>query len=273
MKRLKFFLEDKKFKQNNIVTGLKMTSGGISTIFSGKSKITYQFALSLQAKYNLNPEWLLEGKEPMYLPPNLDAFDKKTTYLIKTFQELPQKHQKAIIQTTKEEKEKHEEFLREQEEYERKHKEAVKLMMDNKIYPKYMVKIPIVGTVRAGVPTFSEENIEGYEYYADVDGMVKKYPERFFYLRVEGDSMNECRMWDGDIIMVEKNVQARNGDIVVVRIAGLEDEMTVKKIRFLPKTQEVELIPCNDDYKTLTYKGEDVVIEGVVINIDWRRKR
>ncbi len=273
--RLKQFLTEKKLKQSDLSKKLKVTSAAISRIMLKQSKITPQFALSLQAVYNLNSEWLLNGTEPQYRPPDLSSLPETTLELIKLFQGLPQKpgkYRDEVLSSAKEQARKYQVFLEEQEEYERKHRESVKQMYDNRIIPQQMVPIPIVGTVKAGVPTYSEERVDDYHYYADQGGQVAKNPQNYYYMRVAGDSMSECRMWDGDIILVQKDAVARTGDIVVVRLKDSED-ITTKKIRFLYDSKKVELIPCNPNYETMTYPGDQVVIEGVVINIDWSRKR
>ncbi len=243
--RLNFFLKERNIKQNDIVARTRMTSGGISTIFSGKSKVTYQFALSLQAIYHLNPEWVLHGTKPMYLPPDLNFLPDKTAQLIKTFEKLPDERKSRIIHSAAKEEEAHQ-------------KELLQKAAEE-LEPESKTKIPLVGEVSAGVPVYAEENIQGYlEYSEKVVGDGKD----FFFLKVRGDSMIECGIFNGDHLLVRKNVHFNNGEIVIARI---EDEAVVKKIRLVHETEEIELIPCNSNYKTLTYRANEVAIEGVVI--------
>ena len=81
---------------------------------------------------------------------------------------------------------------------------------------------PLLGTVRAGLPMYAEENIEGYIPITRKDGA------RYFWLRLKGASM-EPRMRDGDVVIVRKQDDADTGDVAVVMVNG--DEATVKYFR------------------------------------------
>lgn len=82
---------------------------------------------------------------------------------------------------------------------------------------------PLLGTVRAGLPMFAEENIEGYIPIRQTDGA------RYFWLNVRGDSMNAAGMDEGDQILVREQPEVENGEIAVVMVNG--DEATVKQFR------------------------------------------
>lgn len=96
--------------------------------------------------------------------------------------------------------------------------------------------IPLVGKVTAGLPILAVENIEDYlvmpRYLLSRDDM--------FALRVQGESMIEAGIFDGDIIILRRQETAENGDIVV---AMIEDEATVKRIYF--EKDRVRLQPEN----------------------------
>ena len=99
-------------------------------------------------------------------------------------------------------------------------------------------KLPIIGEIRAGSPIITEETLLGYEG-ADVDD-----PEEYFYLRVCGDSMKDCGMIDGSLVLFRKQQHAENGDIVACLVGG--DSATVK--RFFKRDRRIILQPENDEY-------------------------
>ena len=82
---------------------------------------------------------------------------------------------------------------------------------------------PLLGTVRAGLPMYAEENIEGYIPIRQTDGA------QYFWLHIRGDSMNAAGMDDGDQILVRVQSEVENGEIAVVMVNG--DEATVKQFR------------------------------------------
>lgn len=98
-------------------------------------------------------------------------------------------------------------------------------------------KVPIVGTVTAGMPILAVEQIEGYISYS---GHVSR-DKSLFALHVRGESMINAGIFDGDIVIVEKTPVAENGEIVV---ALIEDEATVK--RFYKENGHFRLQPEND---------------------------
>lgn len=82
---------------------------------------------------------------------------------------------------------------------------------------------PLLGTVRAGLPMYAEENIEGYIPIRQTDGA------KYFWLNIRGDSMNAAGMNDGDQILVREQPEVENGEIAVVLVN--DDEATVKTFR------------------------------------------
>ncbi len=97
-------------------------------------------------------------------------------------------------------------------------------------------RIPILGQVAAGLPLFAEQNIEGYTY------TERRGENRYFALRVKGDSMNAARIFDGDIIIVRRQDMVEDGEIAVVMV---DDEATVK--RFYQEGSRVVLIPQSEN--------------------------
>ncbi|SES90454.1 transcriptional repressor LexA [[Clostridium] polysaccharolyticum] len=100
-----------------------------------------------------------------------------------------------------------------------------------------IVNVPIVGTVTAGQPILAIENIEGYFPLLSED--IPKSDT--FMLKVKGESMINAGIFDGDLILVEKQVTAENGEIVV---ALIEDSATVKT--FYKEEDHFRLQPEND---------------------------
>jgi repressor LexA len=120
--------------------------------------------------------------------------------------------------------------------------------------------VPIVGTVRAGEPILAIENIEGY---INLDRSFVS-SEDVFLLRVQGDSMIEAHIQDGDFALVKPQSNAENGEIVV---ALIEDEATIKRI--FKKRDLIRLEPANPTLEPIVVKkGEKkIAIVGKVVGI------
>ena len=126
-----------------------------------------------------------------------------------------------------------------------------------------MKRIPILGKIRAGMPIYAAENIEGYTL-TDLNGGVE-----YFGLRVTGDSMNAARIHEGDIVIVRRQDIVENGQIAVVLIDG--QDATLK--RFNRDGDIVTLMPqsTNPKNKALTYnlKNSSVKILGLVVRVEF----
>jgi repressor LexA len=107
-------------------------------------------------------------------------------------------------------------------------------------------EVPLVGRVAAGRPILAVENVEGV---IAVDEMFARSKE-CFALRVDGDSMTDAGIMDGDVVIVNPQPTARSGDIVV---ALIEDEATVKT--YVRKSGRTILQAENPSY-------DDIVIDG-----------
>jgi len=103
-------------------------------------------------------------------------------------------------------------------------------------------RVPLVGSVPAGLPIDAIENVEG-EIAADLSFLPK---DESFSLRVIGDSMKNAGIFDGDLVLVKKQQIAQRGDIVVAIIGG---EATVK--RYFPEARQVRLQPENDAFEPI----------------------
>lgn len=120
--------------------------------------------------------------------------------------------------------------------------------------------IPVVGRVAAGSPILAQENIEDdMRFNPDVFS-----PRPHYFLRVQGMSMRDAGILDGDLLAVHRTPEVRNGQIVVARI---EDEVTVKRFRQSGKL--VHLLPENPDFSVIVVDLEttEMVIEGLAVGV------
>ena len=120
------------------------------------------------------------------------------------------------------------------------------------------VNIPLIGTVTAGQPIFAYENYE--DYYTFPAGEFKG--EDLFMLRVQGTSMIDAGIMNGDKIIVRRQESAENGEIVV---ALVEDSATVK--RFYRKNGQIVLHPENEALADMIFEDGEVKLLGKVVGL------
>ena len=123
-------------------------------------------------------------------------------------------------------------------------------------------RVPVLGTIKAGIPINAEEQAEGSEY-ADVNSA-----DEYFYLKVEGDSMIGAGITDGSMVLVHKQNYAENGQIVVCLVDN--DYATLKRYRVADKT--VFLMPENPSYQpyilsAADFENGDAAILGVAVEV------
>lgn len=125
---------------------------------------------------------------------------------------------------------------------------------------KEQIGLPLVGRVAAGNPILAEEHIEDH---VRIDPAMFN-PVPHYLLRVEGMSMKNIGILDGDLVAVHRTPEVRNRQIVVAR---LEDEVTVKRYRQEGRT--VWLLPENDDFTPIEVdlNEQHLLIEGVVVGL------
>ncbi|MCI8558257.1 MAG: transcriptional repressor LexA [Lachnospiraceae bacterium] len=115
---------------------------------------------------------------------------------------------------------------------------AIEIIDDNfNLARREVVNVPIVGKVAAGQPILAVENVESY-FPIPMEFMPN---EQCFMLKVQGDSMINAGIFDGDTILVEQRQTAHNGDMVV---ALVDDSATVKT--FYQEADHIRLQPEND---------------------------
>ena len=122
--------------------------------------------------------------------------------------------------------------------------------------------IPIIGRVAAGSPVLAQEHVE--DHCAMPANFFK--PAADFFLRVQGDSMIEVGIFDGDLLAVHSTPVAHNGDIVVARI---DDEVTVKRLQRGNSKHLLQLLPENADYQPIDVdlRHQEFAIEGLSVGV------
>ena len=122
------------------------------------------------------------------------------------------------------------------------------------------IGLPLVGRVAAGQPILAEEHIEA-RYQIDL-ALFKKPPH--FLLRVQGMSMRDAGILDGDLVAVHRTPDVRTRQIVVAR---LENEVTVKRYR--QEGHRVWLMPENPEFAPIQVdlREQAMAIEGVVVGV------
>ena len=119
-------------------------------------------------------------------------------------------------------------------------------------------EIPILGTVAAGRPILSDENMEGN---VSLHRSFLKKGRKYFALRVKGDSMEEAGIMDRDTAIIEQQSTVKNGEIAVVM---LDEAVTIKT--FFRESARIKLQPANSKYSPI-YCSKDVRILGRLAHI------
>lgn len=122
-------------------------------------------------------------------------------------------------------------------------------------------KLPLYSCkVRAGFPSPADDFIESY---LDLNTHLIKHPAATFFVIASGDSMTGAGIQSGDMLIVDRSLEAAHGKIV---IAAIDGELTIKR---LSRTQgNLQLLPANPKYPTIDITAEqDVVIWGVVTHV------
>ena len=121
------------------------------------------------------------------------------------------------------------------------------------------VDVPILGRISAGLPLLAEENVEGSV------SLFRSPGSPLFALKVEGESMIEDGIFDGDILVVRAQNVAREGEIVVALVDG---EATVK--RLFREKDRIRLQPANREMAPIYVsadEGRETCVQGVVVGV------
>lgn len=122
-------------------------------------------------------------------------------------------------------------------------------------------KIPLYSsTVRAGFPSPADDYIETM---LDLNAYLIKHPAATFFVRASGESMINAGIYSGDILVVDRSIEAIHGKIV---IAALNGELTVKRLS--RQNSQVKLVAENPNFPVIDITDEyDMVIWGVVTTV------
>ena len=113
--------------------------------------------------------------------------------------------------------------------------------------------------IKAGFPSPAQDYLTDS---IDLNRDIIKHKESTFYARVDGDSMKDAGIGDGDIVVVDRALDARDGDFVV---AFLDKEFTIKQFRMDKSGESAWLVPYNSDYSPIKVTADnDFLIWGVV---------
>ncbi|EJL85168.1 translesion error-prone DNA polymerase V autoproteolytic subunit [Pantoea sp. GM01] len=117
-------------------------------------------------------------------------------------------------------------------------------------FPLFIERVP------CGFPSPAQDYVEDR---LDLNKLLVKHPSATYFVKVSGDSMCGVGISDGDLLVVDRSLTAKHGDIVVASVAG---EFTVKELRTRPFLQ---LMPHNSHYAPITFKNEEeLAIFGIV---------
>lgn len=122
-------------------------------------------------------------------------------------------------------------------------------------------KLPIfLGRLPAGFPSPADDYLEGK---LDITKHLVKHPAATFYVRVSGDSMLGAGIHCGDLLVVDRSLEAKNGNVVV---AVLDGDLTVK--RLYKRDGIIRLLPENSQYQPIEIaEGQSFEIWGVVTSV------
>jgi repressor LexA len=122
------------------------------------------------------------------------------------------------------------------------------------------VNLPLMGTVAAGLPI---EAIRNDEWVSVPPDLVRRSAENYV-LQVQGNSMIDEQIRDGDFIVVAAQPTARDGEMVIALVGG--DSATVKTLYREPGNR-IRLQPANETMEPIVVPADDVVIQGIVVGV------
>ncbi len=121
------------------------------------------------------------------------------------------------------------------------------------------LEIPVIGTIAAGLPLYAQQEWDGSIIVSKDD----YHGQNLFALRINGDSMKDAAILNGDLVICEPRQFAENGEIIVALIN--QEEATVKRYFF--HHDHIELCPENPEYSPVSYAFNEVLVQGRVIGL------
>ncbi|OOE58743.1 transcriptional repressor LexA [Salinivibrio sp. IB282] len=143
---------------------------------------------------------------------------------------------------------------------------GIRLISEEEVVTPEEQGLPLIGRVAAGEPILAQEHVESH--YQVTPDLFK--PNADFLLRVNGMSMKDIGILDGDLLAVHKTQDVHNGQVVVARV---DDDVTVKRLE--KKGAQVVLHAENDEFMPISVDltAQSLTIEGVAVgvirNTDW----
>lgn len=131
------------------------------------------------------------------------------------------------------------------------------------IEEKDVVRIPIVGSIKAGNGGYIHDEMEGYSTYLNVE--LKKNAE-YVVLRVKGDSMTGDNIYEGDLALIEKDAEYEKNKIYAVIVNGFEAKLK----RLVKEDDRIILFSSNAEYEPSVITGDemnDVIIVGRMVKL------
>jgi len=122
-----------------------------------------------------------------------------------------------------------------------------------------VIQIPLYGRIAAGTPI---EALRDQSRHVDFPASMLRSGEHYA-LEVDGDSMIEAGIFDGDTVLIKRTETAENGSIVVALVDG--GEVTLKRLR--KKAGSVALEPANKNYDTQVFGPDRVNVQGVLVGL------
>ena len=124
-------------------------------------------------------------------------------------------------------------------------------------HPTHSIELPLFAErVACGFPSPAQDYVEDR---LDLNRLAVRHPSATYFIKVSGDSMIGAGIGDGDLLVVDRSLNAEHGDIVVASVAG---EFTVKELQTRPA---LRLLPHNVRYQPITFHSEEELqIFGVV---------
>lgn len=127
------------------------------------------------------------------------------------------------------------------------------------------LRVPVLGQIAAGYPIDVEaRDIETADDWIELSNSLFRKPADLFALRVQGDSMIDASVMDGDVVIIRHQTKAESGEMVA---AWIEDENETTLKHFYLKGDRVELKPANPSYKILEYPADKVRVMGKVVSV------
>ena len=121
-----------------------------------------------------------------------------------------------------------------------------------------MIRAALLGNIACGLPNVAEENIE--EYVSLPESLFGR--GEFYILRARGESMIEAGIEDGDLVVIRKQSDANNGDIIV---ALVEEEATLKRLYRDEENGRIILHPENKDMSDIVV--DNCIIQGIAVKV------